>query len=333
MSDLIEYIKIQWADIHHSRNQEWKILAIIGGSFYILLQTTNIILQMVAMILGLVACLLGIYISIMHWAIFYSKVRIIDACEKELGIEATFYKSPFPIQGIITLFYFLFSGVLAGWLAWLLSNRFWISLISSMSIFIIGLVTCIVSNLRIRKIAQQQISVTFRKEDKEAENNCNIWMPNTPLVAELNGLVDCLKLLGQRPLKLLANKFHENESMWNTSEWSFVASEGKVIDKKLLLNPKDTFQFSIADERSKQDFHMHKKTFEIFVSYSKMEVVYSVEGEKKTAQVSKGILIMPPNLPHRVRLYGPSFVFQATIGGEKIHNDKEITSLPAAQEA
>ncbi|MDI6791314.1 MAG: hypothetical protein QME81_00375 [bacterium] len=36
MADLMEYIKIQWADIHHTRNQEWKVLVIIVGVFYAL---------------------------------------------------------------------------------------------------------------------------------------------------------------------------------------------------------------------------------------------------------------------------------------------------------
>ena len=29
----LEYIKIQWADIHHSRHQEWKALSVIGAVF------------------------------------------------------------------------------------------------------------------------------------------------------------------------------------------------------------------------------------------------------------------------------------------------------------
>jgi len=34
----LEYIKLQWADIHHSRQQEWKALAVIAGIFYALAQ-------------------------------------------------------------------------------------------------------------------------------------------------------------------------------------------------------------------------------------------------------------------------------------------------------
>ena len=159
------------------------------------------------------------------------------------------------------------------------------------------------------------------------DNDCNMEMPKFPLIAELNDLVECLKLLKQNPLKLVANKFYENESMWNVSKWSFVSSKGKVMDKKLLLNPEDTFQFSIADERSRQDLHVHNKVFEIYISYSKMEVTYFIDQKKETAQVSKGILLVPPNVLHKVKLYGPTFVFQAIIDRGKIHNDKDIKDL------
>ena len=52
MVNLLEFIRIQWDDIHHSRNQDWKVLAIIGGAFYVLLQTTNPAFQIAATIFG-----------------------------------------------------------------------------------------------------------------------------------------------------------------------------------------------------------------------------------------------------------------------------------------
>jgi hypothetical protein len=71
-TNLMEYIKIQWDDIHHSRNQDWKVLAIIAGVFYGLLKIspTVIPLQIALTISGLIACGMGIYMTVIHWTIF-----------------------------------------------------------------------------------------------------------------------------------------------------------------------------------------------------------------------------------------------------------------------
>ena len=56
MKDLVEYIKVQWADIHHTRNADWKVLIIIIGVFYALFnvdpKTTE--LQVAIVVVGLI---------------------------------------------------------------------------------------------------------------------------------------------------------------------------------------------------------------------------------------------------------------------------------------
>jgi len=153
-----------------------------------------------------------------------------------------------------------------------------------------------------------------------------VQTPKFPLIAELNDLANCLDRLGNRPLKLIAEKVYRkfNEVKWDTPKWSFVQDNGIIEDKKLLSNPDDTFQFSIANKESKQDFHVHKHIFEIYVSNSKMEISYIRNNKEETIQVSNGVLIVPPEVTHKVKLNGITFVFQAGIKGAKVHKDKEV---------
>ena len=154
-------------------------------------------------------------------------------------------------------------------------------------------------------------------------------IPRFPLIAELNDLANCLNQLGEKPLKLIAEKVYRkfNEVEWDTPQWSFMQNNGIIEDKKLLSNIDDSFQFSVANRESKQDFHAHKKTFEIYVSYSKMEISYIMNKREETKQVSKGVLIVPPEVVHKIKLHGVTFVFQASIKGSKVHEDKEVRAL------
>lgn len=153
--------------------------------------------------------------------------------------------------------------------------------------------------------------------------------PRFPLIAELNDLANCLNQLGEKPLKLIAEKVYRkfNEVEWDTPKWSFVQNNGIIEDKKLLSNVNDTFQFSIANSESKQDFHVHKKIFEIYVSYSKIEISYIMNNREETMQVSKGVLIVPPGVVHKIKLHGITFVFQASSKGSKVHEDKHVRAL------
>jgi len=153
--------------------------------------------------------------------------------------------------------------------------------------------------------------------------------PKFPLAAELHDLAACLNQMGERPLKLIADKVYKrfNESNWNTPKWSFVQKNGIIEDKKLLANEDDTFQFSIANRHSKQSFHVHKKVFEIYASHSKMGISYIRDGKEETIQVSSGVFIVPPGVTHKIQLHGITFVFQSAVKGSKVHGDKEIRSL------
>jgi hypothetical protein len=153
-----------------------------------------------------------------------------------------------------------------------------------------------------------------------------------PKAAALADLAECLQLLGNRPLKLIAETaqiaFHE--SVWNDSLWKFSRSADTVADKKLLPFPEDSFQFSVANEQSKQDFHLHTSILEIYASNFPIELVYEKGGAQERLSVPSGVLIVPPGVAHRVSLQGLTFVFQTVMGGGSVHNDKVMVDPPAA---
>jgi len=153
----------------------------------------------------------------------------------------------------------------------------------------------------------------------------------SPKAASLADLAECLQLLGSHPLKLIADAvqpaFHE--SFWNDPAWTFSCDANTVADKKLLSFPEDSFQFSIANEQSKQDFHLHASVVEIYVSNFPMELLYTTDGEEKNLGVPSGVLIVPPGIAHRVNLHGMTFVFQVAIRGGKVHSDKTVVESPA----
>jgi len=163
MPDLMEYIKIQWTDIHHSRNQEWRILAIIGAAIAALLVPgVEEELQVPISVFGIIASIMGVYTSIAHSIIFLSKMSVIRECERELGIEARFRSGPVPVQSIIILAFFLLSSALSGWLAWLLSLNLLLLIITFSVIFIAGFWLCVIPKSPLRKYIESSDSTVFR---------------------------------------------------------------------------------------------------------------------------------------------------------------------------
>ena len=136
-----------------------------------------------------------------------------------------------------------------------------------------------------------------------------------PLTADLADLENCLRLLGKRPLKLIADAVvaEYGEIPWDAPAWSFGAN-----GKMLLANSEDSFQFSVGGPESKQDYHRHEHVWEIYVSYSPMTVRFE-GGERR---VESGVLIIPPGVAHQVTLTGTTFVFQAATGEAQVHADR-----------
>jgi hypothetical protein len=328
MSDLMEYIKIQWADIHHCRNQDWKFLFALGGLYVGLLSKgLDDDLKVAVAVAGIIVCAMGFYTSFVHWRIFYNKIQIIGHCEMALGIKAKFQKSIVPVQSIIVLLYVLLGTVLLGWLVWLLTNSLlYFSLASSLS-FIVGSVI----TLRLAFKLNEKNENSDSGEEKVLVLNGRLMLncrkqpiiSTVPLYAELDDLAKCLNFMKQRPLKLISDTLYEDESPWKEGKWSFEIKDRDIIDKKLLLNPRDVFQFSIANERSIQEFHQHNEVAEIFITQSPMKIYYGQKG-KESPEISKGILVVPPGVRHKTELSGLTFVFQCAVNGGMVHDDREV---------
>jgi hypothetical protein len=148
--------------------------------------------------------------------------------------------------------------------------------------------------------------------------------------AESGKLESCLKDQGNKPLKLIVESLWKGhprfeEIPWVESEWNYISTDDQRIQKPVLLNGRDLFQFSIANENSNQDRHYHEHVFEIYVSNYPMSVVFETPTTLESEQyleVKDGILIMPPGISHKVTLTGTTFVFQATLAGKNLNGDK-----------
>jgi hypothetical protein len=151
-----------------------------------------------------------------------------------------------------------------------------------------------------------------------------------PKAASLADLAECLRLLGDHPLKLIAEAVQPayRESEWEESGWGFSRDGNTVVSKKLLAFPKDSFQFSVGNEQSKQNFHLHRGVLEIYVSDFPIELVYERNGVEDRLGVPSGILVVPPGVGHRVTLHGLTFVFQVAVSGGQVHNDKIVVPPP-----
>jgi len=154
-------------------------------------------------------------------------------------------------------------------------------------------------------------------------------LPATPLVAELAELRACLRLVGTRPLKLIADALqtHLNEAPWEQPGWSFHSEGGDLQKKSLLVLPGDQFQLSVGNERSRQDFHRHEGVLEGYISDFAIEVTYQGEdGARHTLSVGSGIVLVPPGVAHQVRLHGLTFVVQVALWGGRVNGDKLVIS-------
>lgn len=329
MSDVSDYIKTHWADIHHSRNQDWKVLQLIGGLFVAFISakfflekgepTSNNINNVFLTILicfQIIASITGLLIATSHLIIFRSKLSKIIACEKMLdfptkGIrfDFSFKYGIFGVQQMIMLLYFVIIAFLTTWLQSIWKPLHLASCLLPILIFLVGIVLCIV-----RHKGRTILEIIFTHRSKKS-------IPKNPFYANRKDLEDCLSDLSERPLKLIANRLISGENDWEKFEWHFQKGSNGIT-KDLLVNSKDTFQMSVANEKSKQDHHVHNSTLEIYISDYQMTLSY--DSEKEAIIIKSGFLIIPPEIEHKVELQGFTYVLQIKQGNLTINNDKKI---------
>jgi len=112
-SVMLDYIKIQWADIRHSRLQEWSALGVVGGVMYALvnLETTSVQPKILLGLLGLLGAIIGASMSWQHYHIFRTRIGVITDHENEIGLKPypiVRKDVVFPVQMLIFL---LFGGI------------------------------------------------------------------------------------------------------------------------------------------------------------------------------------------------------------------------------
>lgn len=122
-ASFLEYIKIQWTDIHHNRLQEWTVLSVIAGTIFLMVQGNNLSLspdlRLFLSVFGVLSSFLGVCICWQHYKIFIQKMWIIADCEKVLGIEYPKRNDLFSVQIFMFL---LFATINSGFVGLVLYN-------------------------------------------------------------------------------------------------------------------------------------------------------------------------------------------------------------------
>jgi hypothetical protein len=313
-STAIEYIKLQWEDIHHSRLQDWSYIGVIAGVIYGIVNTQTTELKLGLSLLGLISSALGAFMAWQHYQIFMDKLVVITKMELKLGIQYPARKAFLPVQ---TLIFLLFAGIASaffGMTLYFLPQAPVINFFQRYSLWG-GIIAFIIVCIYVTIVRKKHRNKAPYKYDKA-------------YFASLDNLEHCLEGLGDKPLKLIADdrwtQPRFEEIPWEDSEWNF-KTEGDIIKKPILLNRRDLFQFSIANASSKQDWHYHKFVFEIYVSYSPISLEYKEGSPGKSRQslkVTQGVVVIPPGLAHKVTLSGTTFVFQASLAGKGLSEDK-----------
>jgi hypothetical protein len=330
-TEILGYMKQQWDDIHHSRNQDWKVLLIIIGIFSVLFvlhrsefkNADTLPLELLVCAAGLLACTLGACIAFAHWRLFFGKLNVIRRCEHSLDIRLNLPKNRIPVQGVIFFNNFFLGSALIGWASWVVLNSFGVvrlaSIIVALAIAVITLLIGVWLTIRVFHTLLDEL----RGRDTISFDPLPVGHPQQPLIAETPQLAACLELLRGRPIKLVAEARHDDETSWTSPIWTFQERDGHLIVKDLLDLPADRFQFSVANEQSRQVPHKHLSVFEIYISTHPMKVWYRrPDGTSQVLTVENGAILVPPTVEHNVTLRGLTFVVQCATSDHRVSSDK-----------
>jgi hypothetical protein len=284
----LEYIKLQWEDIRHSRMQEWKALVVIAGIFYAIAQVDPqypdhpLEAKIFLGLFGILSAFLGALISWQHYTVFLQKISVIDKLERQIGIQYPMRTVRFSVQ---VLLFLLFGGICSAFVG--LTLGYGAEAFDSDGLrfgaYGVGVAVFLVGFLRF-------VYVRRREATRAASYGFS-----HPYCAEMADLERCL---------------------------AFLVDDG-TITKPVLLNRRDVFQFSLANASSKQAWHRHTHTFEVYVSEDPMDLDYGERSATRKMHVDRGALIVPPGVRHKVGLAGNTYVFQVTLAGQGLGEDKD----------
>jgi hypothetical protein len=335
----LEYIKLEWADIHHSRQQEWGALVAVAGIFYAIAQVepdypgNPLEAKIFLGLLGILSAFLGAWVCWQHHEILQQKISVIVKLERQIGIQYPVRNVWFPVQ---VLLFWLFGGICSAFVGLTLGyaaqalQRGYLQRSAYGVGFVVFLGFLGFAYFRRRK-AVKSISYGFTH----------------PYYAEMKDLDQCLSDLEDIPLKLVTGGTFDRrrikEEVWKSPKWTYEKSQSgssnlgcTEIIKPVFLNRRDMFEFSLASADSKQDCHSHKHVLEVYVSDDPIDLAYQEQqdGAKRveTVHVDRGVVIVPPGIPHRVKLKGRTFVFQAALVCQDLSGDKESCSKELADQ-
>jgi hypothetical protein len=315
----LEYIKLQWEDIRHSRMQEWKALVVIAGIFYAIAQVDPdypdhpLEAKIFLGLFGILSAFLGALISWQHYTVFLQKISVIDKLERQIGIQYPMRTVRFSVQ---VLLFLLFGGICSAFVG--LTLGYGAEAFDSDGLrfgaYGVGVAVFLVGFLRF-------VYVRRREATRAASYGFS-----HPYCAEMADLERCLAFLGDVPLKLVVGGTLDRpgvkEIPWESPRWTWDVDDG-TITKPVLLNRRDVFQFSLANASSKQAWHRHTYTFDVYVSEDPMDLDYGEQSATSKVHVDRGALIVPPGVRHKVGLAGNTYVFQVTLAGQGLGEDKD----------
>jgi len=123
---LLEVYRAQWADIHHTRQQDWELskVVLVGsiGVSGLRVVGEHEILELVVAVLFLIISVMAIAVTIRHKNLFREKMSVVMKLEKRLRVSG-FMVSPtwgqlglFSTQNVIIVMYSAFAMFFAAFL-------------------------------------------------------------------------------------------------------------------------------------------------------------------------------------------------------------------------
>lgn len=328
-SAFIDLIKLNWEDIHHSRNQDWKFWVVLAGLAAGLASLVNDIATNHAaicclLVAGVAVSAVAALISWNHRDLLCKKTSHIEWLEallaqdigpraaKGLPYQGRFkdkFRDRWSVSGIIFSFYVV---VAVGFLIGLfflavptIANR--VSTAGALLVLsAVGLATFFVAYY-VSACVMSPHRNSYRSHFREGSDS-----PASKLfIVSTEELVRAAGKKSRGLIKLAVSSCRPDETKWVGSEWH--PTDSGLLP--VLLAEENFFELSFATEFSPQDRHAHAGVYEIYLSESPLTIHYDGVEDQECSVTVKGLAIVPPGLWHRVELDGPTFVFQTSADG------------------
>lgn len=119
---IMDFIKIEWDDIHHSRMQQWTALVGIAGAITFLLDKSIRDYKVIIALLGLIFSFMGSFMSWRHHTSFFEKLSHIKSLEEKIGFKYPTKSNWVTVGDIIFLMFGIFCGLFSA-LAYYFSQK------------------------------------------------------------------------------------------------------------------------------------------------------------------------------------------------------------------